>query len=80
MAHAGEGDLCKKDGYTQWTTHVGGDAFNNQGQCVSFVARHGVLVSITAPESPPPPVDGGGSVGGDEPPPEDPPVEELPDN
>jgi hypothetical protein len=45
--NAAAADACRNGGYVNWTD-AAGNAFNNQGDCVSYVARGGVLVPVAA--------------------------------
>jgi hypothetical protein len=41
-------DDCKNGGYASFTSKPGGAPFKNQGECVSFAASGGTLVSVSA--------------------------------
>jgi hypothetical protein len=41
-------DDCKNGGYGSLTSRVGGAPFKNQGDCVSFAAKGGDLVPVSA--------------------------------
>jgi hypothetical protein len=41
-------DDCKNGGYASLTSRVGGAPFASQGECMSFAAKGGTLVPVSA--------------------------------